>query len=128
MEWVTPMPDSLRTEVERFQRALGGFSGPIFTGERNATKLMNRRVLDRWLTEAEIGISGEPLRDGGALYAPPSTQSVRRRVASYRCGGNYKLGRGSSHATASRLRTFLSSGVLCAAASTRRSTTHKGFA
>jgi integrase len=64
VEWVTPIPDRLCDEVAKFRKALGGLSGPIFTGERKATRLMNRRVLDRWLTEAEAHAGLQPLRGG----------------------------------------------------------------
>jgi integrase len=64
VEWIVPMPDRLSEEVTQFRIALGGLSGPGFTGERNATKLMNRRVLDRWLTEAEELAGLPPLRGG----------------------------------------------------------------
>lgn len=67
VEWVTPIPDSLCTDVEKFRRALGGLSGQIFTGERNAAKLMNRRVLDRWLTEAE-DLAGLQSLKGGSWH------------------------------------------------------------
>jgi integrase len=67
IEWIVPMPDRLSEELATFRRALGGLSGPIFTGERNATKLMNRRVLDRWLSEAEE-LAGVPPLKGGSWH------------------------------------------------------------
>ena len=53
MEWVVPLVPALAEELRSFQRKLGAIGGPLFPTERNAAKVMDRLLFDKWLSIAE---------------------------------------------------------------------------
>jgi integrase len=64
---VIPMPPEFMEELRTMQRRLGALGGPVFSAEHDASRMMDRHLFDKWLTEAERK-ARPPKLHGGAWH------------------------------------------------------------